>query len=152
MWGQIAAGAAAGIAANEGQRHIDQKIHGDRRLESLFHELKTAIHELCADLHVVADHYRKLGELPIDETLLLQPDPTRVRLSTHGRRYNMIFVPVSGLTIMVNMPGVAPFSFSPVVGWIELDFKEGTELYLQSGGPVSVVYRCTHVALGANAV
>jgi hypothetical protein len=144
----IFAGAAAGIAANEAQRRIDKHIHQDIGSEGFFAKLD----DMHDALRVVAQYFRSLDEPPVDKIITLQLDPSRVRLATLGRRNNMIFVPNGTTQITANIPGIGPVTFTPAIGWTELNFREGTELYLASGNPQGVIYRCTNIPLGANVI
>lgn len=146
----LLAGATAGIATNEAQRHIDKYIHQDRDNESLFQDLKTKMGGLHDDIRIIARHFQNVDEPPIDRIFILQVDPARVRLATLGRRYNMIFCPNNVTVITANMPGIGQMTFTPTIGWTELDFRDGTELFLASGTPQNIIFRITNVPLGAN--
>lgn len=153
MFGPITAGATAGIVANEAQRHIDKHIHQDRDNESLLSELKEILCDVRSAMHGVAVHYEKFNETPITQTITLQAEPVRYRLSTQGRTYNALLSSVNAVQVTANVPGLGPLQFTPSIGWTELDLPDGTELYLASGTtPQSFILRCTNVPLGANAL
>jgi len=150
MMESVFTGAASGIVANETQKHLNKHVHGERDHEDIFHELRSIISTLHYDLQIISKHFAHIDELPVDKIITLQTDPNRFRIATLGRRYNMVFSPNNTTQITANIPGLGTLSFTPTIGWTELDFREGTELFLTTGTSQSLIFRCTNVPLGAN--
>lgn len=148
----IVMGAAAGVAANEAQRHIDKHIHQDPGHIGLIEELKDISHDIRQAVHAISIYCKKLDEKPIDMLITLQADPVRLLLRTQGRYYNLLFSPVSAIQITANVPGLGACQFTPAIGWNELDLPDGTELFLSTGNPQNYLLRLTNIGLGANVI
>jgi hypothetical protein len=142
-------GAAAGIAGNELQKRID---HDDSHRENMFQALHSAICELRTELKTITDHIADTHLPPEDILVQLQPAPWSYRFARKDRRYGMIFLPNNSTQLTFNIPGLGNVNFTPPVGWTELNFPSGTEVFLASGTSASMIYRVTNIPLGSSVI
>lgn len=147
----IFAGILRGVGANEVQRKVDEHVHKDLDDGDMFHHLHSTICKLLDEIKLIADHFRSLGEPPIDQRVVLQTTKT-VKLATRGRRHSMVFVGNNTTQIQAAIPGLGNVAFTPPVGWTALDFEEGTELSLVTGNDATIILRLSNTSLGANAL
>lgn len=145
----IIAGAAAGIAGNEIQKRID---HDESHREGMFHALHSALTELRQELKTITGWIADTHLPPIDITVQLQLAPWFWTIDRKDRRYGMIFVPNATTPLTFNIPQLGNVNFTPPIGWTELNFPSGTQVFLASGNPTSIIYRCTNIPLGASVI
>lgn len=148
----IIAGAAAGLSANEIQRQLDKRVHGEPDHENMFQALHSAITELRTELKTITGWIADTHLPPIDITIQLQLAPWFWTLQRQDRRYGMIFVPNATTALTFNIPQLGNVNFTPPIGWTELNFPSGTQVFLASGNPTSIIYRCTNIPLGASVI
>ncbi|SRR6266571_2744193 len=146
----ILGGILGGVGANEAQRKIDKDIHGDIPDQHLLSKLHQAITELRMELKTITQHITDTRLPPIDEAIQLQVAPWFWTVHRKSRRYGLIFVPSSTTALTANIPQLGNVNFTPATGWTELNFPSGTQLFLASGNPTTIIYRCTNIPLGAN--
>lgn len=155
MWGPIAIGAASGIASNEAQKSIDKLVHNSTDNDDMFDHLKNKLASIHNDLSAIAKHYRVLNIPRVDTVVILQPDPAKFQIRTKNYLYNMIFVPNATTAMTANVLGLGTFLFTPAAGWVELDFPDGSELFLTSTTPgtqQNIIFRLSNVPMGANII
>lgn len=144
----IMGGIAAGVGANE----VSRRINNEPDHENMFQALHSAITELRIELKTITDHIADTKLPPLDETLQVSIAPWFVTLSRKKRRYSMIFLPNATTQLTFNLPQLGNMNFTPPIGWTELNFPEGTQMFLASGNPTSLIYRCTNVPLGSSVI
>lgn len=148
----IMGGMAAGVGANETQKLLNKHLHGEPDHENMFQALHHAITDLRQELKTVTDYIADTRLPPIDITIQLQLAPWFWTLQRQQRRYGLIFVPNATTALTFNLPQLGNVNFTPPIGWTELDFPSGTQVFLASGNPTSIIYRCTNIPLGASVI
>lgn len=142
-------GVAAGIAANETQKHLDKHLHHETMLEHV-HE---AIKHLHKDLEDMARFYHEQAMPDYDETIMLTLDPQRAELKLRGRKYSRIYVDNTSTQITVKTPRTNAYTFTASGGWQALDLPDGTLIWLASGSnPVNIHHRVSNRPLGGNTI
>lgn len=69
----------------------------------------------------------------------------RTQLKTFGRKYMMLFVPVGSTAVSFQVPGLAATDMTLIAGWNELNFPDGTTIYMTSAiNPVDMLLRCSN--------
>lgn len=141
---------AGGVGGNEAQRVVDEHIHEKSSPENFLQMLHTKLCCIDKDLHTIAHHFERLAEKDIDENISLKPDPIRITLTDHGKRYNRIWLSNNTTQVTIQPPGGKPSTFTPPIGWTGLDMPEGTDIWLASGTSADITYRCSNLPLGGN--
>ena len=142
----------AALTANELQKQIDKRIHKEVPQEHMFASLRESITELRQELKTITQHIADTALSPIDELIQVQLAPWTFRLLRKQRRYSMLFAPNATTVLTFNIPGLGNVNFTPPVGWTELNFPSGTEVFLASGNPTTLIYRCTNIPLGSSVI
>jgi hypothetical protein len=141
--------AAAGIAANEAQKHLDKNLHHETALE----HVHQAIKHLHKDLEDMARFYREAALPDYDETISLLPSPQFAELKLKGRKYSRIYVANSTTQITIQTPRTGTYTFTASGGWQALDLPDGSLIWLASGtGPVNIIHRVSNRSLGGNTI
>lgn len=140
--------AAAGIAANETQKHLDKHVHHETALD----HVHQAIKHLHRDLEAMARFYRDQETPDIDETIMLTLAPQYAELKLRGRKYSRIYVSNSTTQITVQTPRTGAYTFTASGGWQALDLPDGTLIWLASGGTTNILHRVSNRPLGGNTI
>lgn len=118
-------------------------------------------HQHWMSLHVaLQDIADRLGEL-VHETRAQAPNPdyfevlslsvSPLTLPLHGRRHNLVFC-LAATTVQIDMAvGTLP-SVNLTAGWNVLDLEDGARITLTTGGPTTVLYKCTDYAVAPSLV
>lgn len=142
-------GAAAGVAANEMQKHLDKHVHHETALE----HVHDAIKHLHEDMKHVSLFYKLAAAHDIDETIMLMLAPQYAELKLKGRKYSRIYVANSTTQITVQTPRTGAYTFTASGGWQALDLPDGTLIWLATGSnPVNILHRVSNTPLGGNTI
>lgn len=140
--------AAAGVAANEMQKHLDKHVHHETALE----HVHDAIKNLHKDMHDMIRFYKEAALHDVDETIMLTLAPQFAELKLKGRKYSRIYVANATTQITVQTPRTGTYTFTASGGWQSLDLPDGTLIWLATGTPTNIIHRVSNVALGGNTI
>lgn len=150
----VAAGVAAGIAAEQSNKFIEQ-VRGEEAAHN--EHTKTLLQEIRDFLRVLADRQSSALTPPLNKTIALQQYPASWQVPEYSRPHLCIFVPsgyngtpgaiipsADSITLLLELP-TGGFHVATVPnGWTTLDLLPGTLVSLASGPaswPVTFSFR-----------